>query len=115
MTIAIPAQTKTEAIRELNDRFRRTFVGGVVMLTAGVEGMPDDQRRKLLQALRAFDTFSNDNDPHGEHDFGAIDQDGVRYFWKIDYFDRAMAMGSPDPADPSVTTRVLTLMLADEY
>jgi len=32
--------------------------------------------------VRAFDAFTNDNDPHGEHDFGAIDEGGVRCFWK---------------------------------
>jgi hypothetical protein len=65
--------------------------------------------------VRTFADFSPDNDPHGEHDFGAIEQDGVRYFWKIDAYDRWMQFGSPDPADPSVTTRVLTIMRADEY
>ena len=76
-----------ERIRELNDDFRRTFVGGAVMITAGVEAMPDDQRRSLLAKVRAFDAFSEDNDPHGEHDFGAIDESGVRCFWKIDLYE----------------------------
>ncbi len=107
--------SKADRIRELNDAFRRAFVGGAVMITAGVEAMPADQRRSLLQKVRAFDAFTEDNDPHGEHDFGAIDEGGVRCFWKIDYYDRATEMGSPDPADPAVTTRVLTIMLADEY
>ncbi len=104
-----------ERIRTLNDDFRRTFVGGAVMVTAGVEAMPRDQRRMLLEKVRAFDAFTNDNDPHGEHDFGAIDEAGVRCFWKIDYYDRNTEMGSPDPADPAVTVRVMTVMRADEY
>ena len=104
-----------ERIRALNDAFRRTFVGGMVVITAGVEAMPADQRKSLLAKVRAFAAFTDDNDPHREHDFGAIDEGGVRCFWKIDYYDREMEMLSPDPADPSVTTRVLTIMLADEY
>ena len=104
-----------ELIRALNDDFRRTFVGGMVVITAGVEAMPVDQRRSLLAKVRAFDAFTDDNDPHCEHDFGAIDESGVRCFWKIDHYDRATEMGSPDPADPAVTTRVLTVMRADEY
>ncbi len=107
--------SKSDRIRELNDAFRRTFVGGAVMITAGVEAMPSDQRRSLLQKVRAFDAFTEDNDPHHEHDFGAIDEGGARCFWKIDCYDRATEMGSPDPADPAVTTPVLTIMLADEY
>ena len=108
-------ESKTDRIRTLNDAFRRTFVGGAVMVTQGVEAMPLDQRRSLLQKVRSFETFSEDNDPHAEHDFGAVDEAGERFFWKIDYYDRKTEFGSPDPADPAVTTRVLTIMRADEY
>ena len=108
-------ESKTDLIRSLNDAFRRTFVGGAVMVTQGVEAMPLDQRRSLLQKVRSFDAFGEDNDPHGEHDFGAVDEAGERFFWKIDYYDRKTEFGSPDPADPAVTTRVLTIMRADEY
>jgi Protein of unknown function (DUF3768) len=104
-----------DRIRELNDAFRRTFVGGMVLITAGVEALPRDQRGSLLAKVRTFDAFTEDNDPHREHDFGAVDEGGVRYFWKVDCFDRATEFGSPDPADPAVTTRVLTIMRADEY
>ena len=107
--------TTAERIRALNDAFRRTFVGGMVMITAGVEALPVEQRRMLLEKVRAFDAFTDDNDPHGEHDFGAVDEGGVRYFWKVDCYDRATEFGSPDPDDPAVTTRVLTIMRADEY
>ena len=50
-----------------------------------------------------------------EHDFGAIEIDGDRYFWKIDHYDSLMVGGSEDPTDPGKTTRVLTIMRADEY
>ena len=108
-------ESKADRIRDLNDAFRRTFIGGAVMITQGVEAMPLDQRRSLLQKIRSFDAFSEDNDPHREHDFGSVDEAGVRCFFKIDYYDRKTEFGSPDPADPAVTTRVLTIMLADEY
>ena len=111
----VKTEPKTERIRELNDAFRHTFVGGAVMITSGVEAMPPDQRRSLLQKVRGFDAFSEDNDPHAEHDFGAVDEGVERYFWKIDYYDRNTEHGSPDPTDPAVTTRVLTIMRADEY
>ena len=104
-----------DRIRALNDDFRRTFVGGAVMITTGVEALPADQRKSLLAKVRAFDAFTDDNDPHGEHDFGAVDEGGVRYFWKVDCYDRNTEFGSPDPADPAVTTRVLTIMRAEEY
>ena len=108
-------ESKTDRIRSLNDAFRRTFVGGAVMITAGVEAMPLDQRRSLLQKIREFAAFDEDNDPHHEHDFGAVAEGGQRFFFKIDYYDRKTEFGSPDPSDPAVTTRVLTIMRADEY
>jgi hypothetical protein len=102
-------------IQELNDAFRRSFVGGVVVVTAGFESLPVDRRRLILAKVRAFDQFDDGNDPHGEHDVGLVEHDDVRCFWKIDLYDREMELMSPDPTDPSVTTRVLTVMLAEEY
>jgi hypothetical protein len=104
-----------QRVRQLNDAFRRTFVGGVVVVTAGVEALPSQLRSALLAKVREFDAFTEDNDPHGEHDFGVVDDGDVRCFWKIDYYDTEMELMSPDPADPAATTRVLTVMLAHEY
>jgi hypothetical protein len=105
----------TSAIRLLNDNFRGTFVGGLLVMTQGVSELPNDTRARLLLAVRSFDRFTNDNDPHREHDFGSLVVDGETYFWKIDYYDRDMDGGSEDPADPERTTRTLTVMRADEY
>jgi hypothetical protein len=91
---------KADRIRELNGAFRRSFVGRAVMITAGVETMPLDQRRSLLQKIRSFDAFSDDNDPHHEHDLGSIDEAGVRCFWKIDYYDRKPSSARPIPSIP---------------
>lgn len=109
--------TGAERIRELNDRIRTNPQGqqGMLVITPAVSELPIDQLVALLEKVAHFDEFTPDNDPHGEHDFGAVDQNGVRYFWKIDYYDLTMEMHSPDAADPAVTKRVLTLMQADEY
>jgi hypothetical protein len=104
-----------DRIRMLNDAFRRSFMGGTVVVTAGFESLSADRRHTILARIRAFDQFNEDNDPHDEHDFGLIEDGDVRCFWKIDYYDTDMELMSPDPADSTVTTRVLTVMLVDEY
>ncbi len=102
-------------IRALNDDLRRSLAGGVLMMTAGVIALGRTKQRAILDAVAAFDGFDADNDPYGEGDFGALEVEGERILFKIDYFDRGLTGHSPDPADPSVTTRVLTIMLAEEY
>ena len=106
-----------ERIRELNDAFRKTLDPGLgrTVCTAGVTALPSDVCAMAIRKVATFDDFSADNDPHGEHDFGSFDLAGDRFFWKIDYYDPTLEFGSDDPADPSKTTRVLTLMFAAEY
>jgi Protein of unknown function (DUF3768) len=105
----------SEAIRVLNDRLRQTGVGGRQLITPGINEMGLIAVMRLRRLIADFDGFSEDNDPHKEHDFGSIGFQGQTVFWKIDYYDRTLAAGSPEPSDPDVTTRVLTIMLAQEY
>jgi hypothetical protein len=102
-------------IRELNDRFRHSLLGGKVVMTRRVADLDPARISTLLDCVRRFDAFTPDNDPHGEHDFGAFDDGGERFFWKIDYYDKEMQFASPDAADADVTMRVLTLMFAEDY
>jgi hypothetical protein len=104
-----------EKIRELNDAFRTTMTGGRVMLTAGIDALPSDVQAMVIRRVATFSEFTADNDPHGEHDVGGFSVGGRKFFFKIDYYDAAMEFGSEDPADASKTTRVLTIMLAEEY
>lgn len=110
--IAVPG---TARIRALNDALRQSLEGGRVVITAGVAALTQAEQAAVLDAVRAFDGFDAANDPHGEHDFGSLSVAGVQVFWKIDAYDRALAHASPDLADPAVTTRILTIMLAEEW
>lgn len=109
------ARTNTERVRLLNDNFRTTFIGGQVVMTQGVDELPLDTKARVLMAVRSFDQFSSDNDPHREHDFGSFEIEGEAYFFKIDYYALDMDGGSEDAADSEKTTRVITIMRADEY
>jgi hypothetical protein len=111
---------KTATIRDLNDRFRRGDVGvpGRRLMTIGVQALLADdpvKTARLTQVIAGFSAFDADNDPWGEHDFGALDFEGARLFWKIDAYAPDMEHGSEDASDPEKTVRVLTIMLAEEY
>ena len=103
----------TPVIAALNDHARRSFTGCRVVITQSVQAL--DNLADLLDQVRRFDAFTPDNDPYGEHDFGSLRHAAETIFWKFDYYDVDLQMHSPDPSDPAVTTRVLTIMLADEY
>ena len=92
---------------------RQTFMECRVIITQGVQALGNVDA--ILDRCEVFDAFTPDNDPYGEHDFGAIRYQGQTIFWKIDYYDLDLHMHSPDPSDETVTARVLTIMLAEEY
>ena len=106
---------KTARIRQLNDALLRTGTGGRIVITQGIGALPPAKVRKILLAVKTHEAFTEDNDPYKEHDFGSDEIDGTRIFWKIDYYDRTLSVHSPDPSDPTVTERVLTIMLAEEW
>jgi hypothetical protein len=109
------AANHTIRIRDLNDALRKTLTGGKVMFTQGVRALGDEAQQQIIEALKNYDDFNTNNDPYGEHDFGMITIDVNDLIFKIDYYDLNLACHSPDAADPAVTTRVLTIMLAEEY
>lgn len=110
-----PGRDRSRRVADLNDTFRRSLVGGRVVMTPGVVALGSEGAMAILRQVAVFDAFTLDNDPYGEHDFGALTHESTTYFWQIDAYDRACEYGSPDPLDPAVTCRVLTVMRADEY
>ena len=108
-------KSKPAKIRELNDQFRKTGIGGRLMITAGIKAMGEKAVAEIIAKVRSFDQFTNDNDPYGERDFGKIEHNGEDIFFKMDYYDRNLEYASPDPSDPKVTMRVMTIMTGMEY
>ncbi len=109
--------TPTERIRALNDELRQSLstVYGKVMITQGFKALDTSVQLRLLRAITQFEAFTPDNDPHDEHDCAIIKEDGTSVIFKIDYYDRSERIHSPDPADASVTVRVMTIMLVEEW
>lgn len=105
----------TARVRDLNDQLRKHHIGGRVVVTRGIAALGPDMVTRIDQAIRTFDAFTPDNDPYGEHDFGMVQVSGHTVMFKIDYYDNNLQFASPNPADPNVTCRVMTLMLAEEY
>ncbi len=87
----------------------------MIVATAGVQSLGESFISEVTQVLREFKEFAEENDPYGEHDFGAFKVRDLTLFFKIDYFDLTLSSHSPDAADPNLTKRVLTIMLAEEY
>jgi hypothetical protein len=107
--------TQTERIRALNDRLRKNFSEGTAVMTCGVAALGAEAVARIVKTIEIYDDFCHANDPHEEHDFGSFEADGHTIFFKIDYYDATLTRHSADPADPSVTKRVITIMLAEEY
>ena len=137
MSAAVPspiaaAREQTVRIARLNDLARSAMgVACTAVATVGFRSLPAADQSQVRELIETFDVFDEDNDPHGERDFGTIyqlgdgrwtterprlrDDERERVFWKLDYYDRAMRFASDDAADPAITRRVLTIMLSDEY
>ena len=106
---------RTASISRLNDLLRTQGIGGRVVATPSILSLSHEVRGEVLEAIRIFSDFDDGNDPYGEHDFGAVERDGDKFYFKIDYYDPSLQHGSEDPSDPNKTTRVMTIMRAEEY
>ena len=121
--------SRSERLARFNDRARQAMgLACVAVATEGFRALPEQDQSRVRELIETFDAFTPDNDPYGERDFGAIYQVGdgrwtitrparpaETVFRKIDAYDRDLRFGSDDPANPAVTRRVLTIMLASEY
>lgn len=105
----------TRKIRELNDHARQSFTGCRVVITRSIAELDEHVISAIIAEVRNYDQFTPQNDPYQEHDFGSFHLSDNHVFWKWDYYDLDYAMQSPDPSDPAVTARVLTIMLAEDY
>ena len=132
MSAVATAREQTARIARLNDLARSAIgVACTAVATVGFRSLPTSDQSRVRELIETYDAFTEDNDPHGERDFGTIyqlgdgrwtterprlsDDERERVFWKLDYYDRQMQFASDDATNPAVTRRVLTIMLADEY
>jgi Protein of unknown function (DUF3768) len=126
------SREQTARIARLNDLARSAMgVACTAVATVGFRSLPTSDQSRVRELIETFDAFDEDNDPHGERDFGCVyqlgdgcwtterprlrDDERERVFWKLDYYDRQMQFASDDAANPAITRRVLTIMLSDEY
>lgn len=105
----------TEQIRALNDQLRQNISTGLAVITPGIAALGPEAVDRIVKTISVYDDFCHANDPHQEHDFGAFEAEDEAIFFKIDYYDNDLSCHSPDPTDPTVTKRVITVMLASEY
>ena len=102
-------------IRELNDAFRSTMTGGRVMMTAGVDALPSDVKAMVIRRVATFSDFTptmiRTASTISAPSSSPVGSSSSSWIISIP----TMKFGSEDPADPAKTTRVLTIMLAEEY
>ena len=126
------AREQTARIARLNDMARQAIgVACTAVATVGFLSLSAFDQSRVRELIETYDAFDEDSDPHDESDFGCVyqlgdgqwtterprvcDDERERVFWKLDYYDHDLRFGSEDAANPAVTRRVLTIMLADEY
>jgi hypothetical protein len=64
------------------------------MMTAGVAALENPVRNAVVEKIKAFDAFDDDNDPWGEHDFVSVEHDGQTFFAKIDLYESQLVKRS---------------------
>ena len=102
-------------IATLNNKFRKSFIGGEVLLSAGIAAMSSEDKANIVSLVQNFDNFTPDNNPYSENDFGTFDYKGEKILWKIDYYDLNNKYHSEDPSNPDITNRILTIMKVFEW
>ena len=102
-------------IATLNDKFRKSFIGGEVLLSAGIAAMSSEDKANIVSLVQNFNDFTEDNDVYGERDFGSFDYKDEKILWKIDYYDLNNQYHSENPANPDITNRILTIMKVFEW
>ena len=107
-------KARAAIIATLNDEFRATGQGGKVHITRGVWEQGSAFVAEAVAGVRSFQDFTPENDPDGEHNFGSFAVAGKTVNWQIDYYDADGDWASNDPSNPEMTTRVLTIFLAEE-
>lgn len=111
----IPVKTATATVAQFNDELRMYGIGGRVVLTQAIANLALCDRLAVIQAIREFEEFSQENDPHKEHAFGVLTVNRRKIFWKIDYNYKNFLNGTAASGDAAAIVRELTVMLADEY
>jgi len=98
----------TKEIAKRNDSLRRSIPcvspPNLLVLTRGVASLKQMEINQTLKEVRDFNKFAKENDPWKEHDFGAFEHNGRKFFWKIDDYNGQEGYDL-----------VLTIMLAEEY
>ena len=87
-----------------------TYATRRAVVTRGVNDLGPDLVFLATRAAGAFNDFTEENDPYGEHDFGSFELGGLKLFWKIDCYEKGSdyEAGADTPDNPATTSRVLT-------
>lgn len=115
-SIGTEQQARAIILAAQNDAFRLTGVGGQVTMTASMLELGSTIVKEITKAVRDFQDFNENNDPHGEHDFGVVEvSKGRKFYFKIDYYNDSYEHRSADPTNTKITNRVMTIAPVRDY
>jgi Protein of unknown function (DUF3768) len=106
----VVSSNRRAKIIELNDQLRTTFKGGRVQMTPGVYDLDAQLHGRAVYVMSKYSKF----DDSSEHDWGVFIFAGYSFEWRIEYRGKDGTGVSPDPADPEMTFRVLTLYVLQD-
>lgn len=110
--IAMIARLNDDARLGLDRRARVMFTSNCLETFRAAPGIhPAFVQAELLKAFRHCE-FAADSP---EHDFASILHHGRKVWMKVDYYDLDCEYGSEDPANAAITTRVITILLPEDY
>jgi hypothetical protein len=105
--------TTKNQIRDKNDFLRKSLpnlpLPHKVVFAEGASGHHPVVLYEVIEKIRDFKDFTEEDDPYKEHDFGTVEAGGTEFFWKIDYTDEAYENFKTDGI------RIFTIMEASEW
>ncbi len=101
-------------IRSLNDAFRLSFTATELYCSPGIIAFSLHQQGQILERVRNYRNFNEENDPDKLHNRGSFDFEGQTILWEIYCTDQNQQNEASDPACLKLTRRHMMILIENE-